>query len=56
MTTPLLTTGQFYPMERDEATACLVSPGNQSGKNKYYSYEVKVFVPKTVKSRDDFSD
>jgi len=45
----MLTTGQFYPMERDDASGVFSLTGEPEWKNKYYLYEVKVFVPKTGK-------
>lgn len=45
----MLTNGQFYPMERDDATGVFSITGEPTWKNKFYLYEVKVFVPKTSK-------
>jgi pullulanase-type alpha-1,6-glucosidase len=45
----MLTTGQFYPMERDDATGVFSITGEPHWKNKFYLYEVNVFVPKTGK-------
>ncbi len=45
----MLTNGEFYPMERDDATGVFSIIGEPTWKNKFYLYEVKVFVPKTGK-------
>ena len=45
----MLTSGRFYPMERDDATGVYSITGEPAWKNKFYLYEVKVFVPKTGK-------
>jgi pullulanase-type alpha-1,6-glucosidase len=45
----MLTTGQYLPMERDDSTGVFSITGEPNWKNKFYLYEVKVFVPKTGK-------
>ena len=49
-----LMVGNYYPMTRDVTTGVWRVTGQTGWKNKYYLYEVQVYVPKTGKIEKNF--